>query len=476
MYCIDRVFQRVRIRRADAVLPALKSLPTPVGAVMGVIGSALQAKTATQGVGLFVEEIAKRAFKGKRSVQMALKQAETLGLIRRVRQAGSIVGRQKPHLILVHSVLISQAGEKNAHKGPILLFPRDWNDLSLLLPEEEVSASPLERQSIGSAVSPPATAPRLPRARGARTTDLTRPAPHQIPSLDLDAIQRSLAAYFGWIAHACRGVGHEPTFQIAAQRRNRGGVRGGVFSPCGLAAEVSERDVVQAAASAVQWSAPKRAELTFQLCSKTHPVLLLDDITAAGLTSLPWPGAVVETSPGNFQVTLVADRPLSAQDRLLAQHGLQRHTNADKGAVSASQLRRMPGSVNGKFELSAAFVATLHSVPGVGQLCCAEGLVDRFIAAGRERSGAASEAGGYRNKPADSTPKTGVAKSQSEADFGWLIYQLTRKAPRPHGELLEELAAKAGARGRHGLSRGHPEHVAYAERTLVACLKKLGTI
>ena len=76
MHCIDRVLQRVRIVPAGETHAPLRSLTTPVGAVMGVIGLALQTKTASSGTGLFVEEIAKRAFKRRRATQMALEKAE----------------------------------------------------------------------------------------------------------------------------------------------------------------------------------------------------------------------------------------------------------------------------------------------------------------------------------------------------------------------------------------------------------------
>ncbi len=476
MHCIDRVLQRVRILPASETHAALRSLPTPVGAVMGVIGLALQTKTASSGTGLFVDEIAKRAFKRRRATQMALEKAESLGLIRRLRQAGSTVGKQKPNLFFVHPVLIAEAQRKDSHTGPALLFPRDWDDLSVANLDAETWPSHVKKQLNSRVMQPPATSRHVSMAKGEQSKDTNRKPTLPTISIDTAEVRKSLTTYFTWVADACRLAGHEPTFQIAGQRRKRDGVRGGVFGPCGLAPEISTRDVVEAAEAAVQWSAAKRVELTFRLCAKAHPLLLLDDLTADSLATLPWPGAIIETSPGSFQVTLVADRPLSPQERLLAQHGLQRHTNADAGAISASQLRRMPGSVNGKFELSEAFVATLRSVPGPGQPRVTEGLVDRFIAAGREGAGAASAASSHRNKPANDVPKTGTTNGQSEADFGWLMHQLTRKFPRRNDELVVELAAKAGARGRHGLSRGHPEHVDYAERTLVACIKKLGTI
>jgi len=63
MHCIDRVLQRVRSRPAGKTEAAPRSLSTPVGAVMCVIGLALHTRTASVGVGLFVEEVAKRAIK-----------------------------------------------------------------------------------------------------------------------------------------------------------------------------------------------------------------------------------------------------------------------------------------------------------------------------------------------------------------------------------------------------------------------------
>jgi len=86
---------------------------------------------------------------------MALKRAESLGLIRRVRQAGSTVGRQKPHLFLVHPLLIAEAQKKDAHTGPALLFPRDWADMSVANQDVDPCPSNFEIQSATAAPAVP---------------------------------------------------------------------------------------------------------------------------------------------------------------------------------------------------------------------------------------------------------------------------------------------------------------------------------
>lgn len=476
MHCIDRVLQRVRHLREGAADAALKPLSASVGAVMGVIGLALQAKTVAQGVGLYVEEIAKRAFKCHRATQEALKKAECLGLIRRVRQPGSKVGDQLPWRIFVHPLVIAEAYKKDAHRGDILVFPRAWDDLSKGLQAAVPLASSTSMNADDRAVPKSVPAANGQRKRAAIASGRASTPALPIVALDIIEIERALVTYFAWVIGASLCAGHEPNFQVLGQRRKRDGERGGTFIPCGLAAEIPASEVVQSATAAVQWSANERVELTYRLGGEAHPLLLLDDVTAEALTRLPWPGAVIESSPGNFQVTLIADRSLSPQERLLAQRGLQRHANADKAAVSSAQLRRMPGSINGKRELDRVFVARLHSVPTAAPATGLGSLVDSFIAAGRDRGGTEKTSDRKSNKQVDGVQDAGVSKDQSAADFGWLMHQLTRKVQRAEDVLVAELAAKAGARSRHGQPREHLEHLAYAKKTLRACLKRLDRI
>jgi hypothetical protein len=295
-----------------------------------------------------------------------------------------------------------------------------------------------------------------------------------INGLDVHESIADIHTYFGWLIESCRLAGHEPVCEILGQRRNRDGRRGGTFVPPGIGDALTTKNLTSSAWHAVRRAAQEGIELTFRLRGSEHPVLLVDDIGIDDLHDLPWPGAVIETAPGNLQATLVAHRPLSPQERLFAQRALQVSMGADPGAVGASQLRRLPGSINGKPELPSGFVARLHAQPAPSLPPAS--LVDALIDAGRAQvtSAAASispsqDRDGRRAKHTEAT-------DQSRVEFGWTMHQITRRRRRSDDELVRELTAKAAGRRRHGLPPEHPSHEHYARRTLAAAQRALGKL
>ncbi len=91
--------------------------------------------------------------------------------------------------------------------------------------------------------------------------------------------------------------------------------------------------------------------------------ILVDDLDADGIqwVAARWrgPGAVLETSPGNFQAVLILSEPLGREDRKSITDQLVDLAGGDKGARGSQQLHRLPGSVNYKRSLPTPFVCRL---------------------------------------------------------------------------------------------------------------------
>ncbi len=91
--------------------------------------------------------------------------------------------------------------------------------------------------------------------------------------------------------------------------------------------------------------------------------ILVDDLDADGVQRVAarWrgPGAILETSPSNFQAVLILSEPLGREDRKSITDQLVGLAGGDKGAKGSQQLHRLPGSVNYKRSLPAPFVCRL---------------------------------------------------------------------------------------------------------------------
>ncbi|MCV2366575.1 RepB family DNA primase [Roseateles oligotrophus] len=434
---------RIRIRRVDDEgHETLTSLSQGIGAVLRVLGASL-ASDVDSGAPIFIEEIAKRAFKQKRSTQNAVGQALALNLVRRKCQLTSILGRNPPLRYFLHPLLLAEAARPSAHKGPKLMFPRAWDDMSVAADGSTIEVRRAQLQA-------PSARPCLPH----------------LPTLKQESVAADVDRYFDWLIDSCRLADHEPMFEIRGQRRKIDGKRGGTFTPPGIGETITTEGLKASAIHAALRAVGDGVELTFRLRSAEHPVLLIDDVDPANLSRLPWPGAVIETAPNNLQVTMVAQRPLSPQERLFAQRALRSMLEGDPGAVSGSQLRRFPGSVNRKPELSEAFVARLGALQKPLMPTAAQ--VDALIGAGREADGMNAASATSVDRQGSGQLKPANEPDQSSVEFGWVMHQLTRKSRRSDDELILELTAKAAGRRRHGMPPGHESHGQYASRTLCA--------
>lgn len=84
--------------------------------------------------------------------------------------------------------------------------------------------------------------------------------------------------------------------------------------------------------------------------TQRHPWLFIDDLPEGEALALARQKAcvVVRTSPGNCQVRLLADRPLTADERTACQRALVERLGGDQGSVAGDKWGRMPGFTNRK--------------------------------------------------------------------------------------------------------------------------------
>ena len=82
----------------------------------------------------------------------------------------------------------------------------------------------------------------------------------------------------------------------------------------------------------------------------THPWLLVDDVPVADALAFAARRAalVIETSPGNTQLRVLSDQPLSMLERTQAQRVLCAHLHGDPGSIAGDKWGRLPGFKNQK--------------------------------------------------------------------------------------------------------------------------------
>lgn len=442
----------------------------PVLDVLHVLCDAALSEEPHQAVYVYVEEIARRAARGVRSTQLALALAAELGLIWRLKLpegARLSDGRQAPWGALIHRDLIAASFEKNPGRrgAPSLPFPRPWAELTNVTEVHRMEESTIDEVNDRGALNAGKkgvvdTPPPPKQAEGAGPQRPRSPAPqgrgavafpHKGVFLEAAGSHQDGAPFWTWLAASCDAAGWRGNLRFVGQRRRKGdGKRGGRVP-------LAQRHIslaAQCAGHALRVAVSRRGlEVTFEAVEAAHPLLLLDDLDAQALQALPTHGvAIVETSPGNYQATLVAWRPLSAEERLSAQRALVQRLNGDPAAVSGSQLRRFPCSVNCKRELANPFVSRLVGQPTVGTV--SEELLAELLKDSAPEPAA-------RRKPTARVDHYVGDDTDSAAEFGWVIRDL-RRAGGLRGEALRAaLVRKALARGKYA---GAVDQVQQVER------------
>lgn len=299
---------------------------------------------------------------------------------------------------------------------------------------------------------------------------------------DMQQALHSSPAYWNFIRAGFKSIDFSASLTTAVQyRRLRDGARGGPQP--NRSRNVRLNYVEFEAAKVVQYAQKESLEVTFRVDSPEHPLLLIDDLGAEALDLLPDACAILETSPGNYQATLIAPRKLSGKEFLLVEDGLLAMLGSgDKGAKGIRQLRRFPGSINNKPGLTTAFVTRVERISGRLTLTLNE--LDELIDAGEkirgfyEYDGKASAAAEIvLSASVVSVEDTSALNSQSVKsqggtndqsasgrDFGKSI-ELIRKG-WDDASIIQQIEISAGNRMKNGHAHGHPSHISYARETV----------
>lgn len=306
--------------------------------------------------------------------------------------------------------------------------------------------------------------------------------------IDMQQALHSSPEYWDFIRKGFESIGFSAPLTTAVQyRRLSDGARGG---PQQNRSRIVRLNKVAFEASKVAHYAQKEAlEATFRVDSSEHPLLLIDDLDANTLNLLPQACAILETSPENYQATLIAPRPLSSKEFLLVEDGLlAKLGGGDKGAKGIRQLRRFPGSINNKPSLTTAFVTRVKHVSE--RLTLTENELDQLIEAGANIRGLdelnvktlltagndsstlcnSMEEVPSMNAQSERNPAGNSDQSPSGRDFGKAI-ELIRKGI-DDSRIIQQIEISAGSRMKNGHAPGHPSHLAYAQETVIRARSK----
>lgn len=438
-------------------------------------------------VGQLAAQVGKDDDKTFKTVRRALRDCDSLGLIRRRRPEGQ-VGANPAWPLDLHPALLAAAeaaasvNGPNGWEGVPIVFPREWSDTDPSIDAKRPVTWEDKLGSLDKLSRKKGSGEATPPRGGAHDTGQGLQGPVPAPSgaggvvhLNKAACQEALGAigslgfeeFWAWLEACSSSANWAGSLLFCGQRRSKSTFkRGGVV-------QLANRPITGARAGAyhslIMAVSRGGLELTFRAVGEQHPLLLVDDLNLDAVDRLRSDCArgiaFVETSPGNHQATLVTDRQLSPAERLAAQRALVRRFGGDVAAVSASQLRRFPGSVNGKPLLGCAFHARLLGTPPHGAMpseFLAELLAEGALLDTSDPSWRVASVQGARQAMG--------ALSASQEDWKWLHRQLDgrlRGRCRGDDEIVEELAAKAFERDKRPTLEAARE---YARHSFSRCV------
>lgn len=295
----------------------------------------------------------------------------------------------------------------------------------------------------------------------------------RIPQENFHASMQAGQAYWEWLSDAMKATNMSITIHTAAQKRKLStGKRGGVVPRLYRRFTLSGEAVPQLHSFAIRLMETSH-EGTFRVVETDHPLILVDDVSGDKLTRLPGSAATIETSPNNFQATLVAPRALSREERLAVQRALISLVDGDRAANSNNQLRRFPGSINNKPELEVAFVSRTHTLPLSKTLSDFE--LGQLLVLGQSlqnwNTNTANTSAKKENTANPSTEGTHDASAvdPSGQDYGFTIQLLRQRVSEQ--EIINQIAERAAIRKKYGFSTKCPAHFKYAALTLESARK-----
>jgi hypothetical protein len=311
---------------------------------------------------------------------------------------------------------------------------------------------------------------------------LKDPARFENVQHELQQALHSSIAYWNFIRSGFKSIEFNAPLTTEVQSRKLStGERGGTHKYRSRNVRLSKADVEMA--NIARYAQKEFLEVTFRVNSHSHPLILIDDLDASNLCLLPDACAILETSPGNYQASIVAPRVLSSKEFVLVEDAFfEMLGGGDRGAKGIRQLRRLPGSINNKPELSTAFVTRVERISERLTLTLQE--LDDLIKTGRQIRGmceldaeAPAEAqncsgasvSSIENDSAlalNNAVKRGGTNDQSASgrDFGKAI-ELIRKG-LDDASIIQQIMVSAGDRKKYGHAPGHPSHLVYAQGTV----------
>lgn len=390
-----------------------------------------------------VDVLAKELCKCRRSIQSAIKDLKNAGLITR----NSINGRFTPCVTFISSQQVIDCvknlpnvlQDKKSNRSRRLIQPKPFGFLK-------------------------------------------DPARFEKIQIEMQQALNSAFAYWNFIRSAFQLIGFNAPLTTEMQSRKLvDGKRGGTHKFRSRNVHLS--NVKLEMENVAQYAQCQFVGVILRVNRLAHPLILIDDLNKSSLELLPDTGAILETSPGNFQASIICPRPLSSAEFLLVEDALLgKLGNGDRGAKGIRQLRRFPGSVNNKPGLATAFVTRVERISDRLALTTEE--LNEFIEAGKKirgfyeweteisagvqnlSAGAISSVDNTPEMLSEGTSRQAVAndKSASGRDFGKAI-ELIRKG-LDDASIIQQIMASAGSRLKYGHSPGHPTQLAYAQRTV----------
>ena len=209
-----------------------------------------------------------------------------------------------------------------------------------------------------------------------------------------------------------------------------------------------------------------------------HPWLFADDVPNAAATAFAAKRAalVLETSPGNCQLRILADRPMTQPERKAAQDVLCAHLGGDDASTSGEKWGRLAGYTNQKLGSSNGFWTRLlrHDLAGrpvsaATLLSQAQAIAAPVLAPTPTPIPAFSPAqvGGlvrvaaHGSCPRGQSDGPATAPSRSEDDFRWACDEI--RAGAGWEVIIATITTAALARGKR---QTEAECREYAERTI----------
>ncbi len=209
-------------------------------------------------------------------------------------------------------------------------------------------------------------------------------------------------------------------------------------------------------------NAARAANIFVRPADDAHPWLFLDDVSKEKAKKIAgrWAALVVETSPGNCQLRILASRPLAEAERFEIQKALAVMHGGDLGSTAGKKWGRLPGFKNmkpGRMGCWTNFVADTAATARPFR----PDLPDKTVLPSPAGHRPANPGGAWATTPGDGT-------GEFKKEFAFACHHL--RDGLDAGEIARLIADHALRRGKR---RTWPEALRYGEKTVAAALRSL---